>query len=80
MRAARDADVAVLVVGTNDDWETEGNDRESLALPGAQSELIEKVASANANCIVVVNAGSPVNTEWLDSVPAALWLCLWMFL
>ncbi len=72
VRAAETADTVVLVVGTNDDWETEGNDRESMALPGAQSELIEKVARANPSTIVVVNAGSPVNTEWLDSVPAAL--------
>ncbi|MFP8880484.1 MAG: glycoside hydrolase family 3 C-terminal domain-containing protein, partial [Myxococcota bacterium] len=72
VRAAATADAVVLVVGTNDDWETEGNDRESMALPGAQSELIERVARANPNTVVVVNAGSPVDTGWLDSVPAAL--------
>jgi beta-glucosidase len=72
VRAATDADAVVLVVGTNDDWETEGNDRESMALPGAQSELIERVARANPRTIVVINAGSPVDTDWLASVPAAL--------
>ncbi len=72
VRAAQHADAVVMVVGTNDDWETEGNDRESMSLPGAQSELIERVARANPRTVVVINAGSPVNTEWLDAVPAAL--------
>ena len=32
---ARDADVAIVVVGTNEEVESEGFDRDSLALPGA---------------------------------------------
>jgi len=28
--AARTADAVVVVVGTNDDWETEGHDRDTL--------------------------------------------------
>jgi len=72
VRAAEGADAVVLVVGTNDDWETEGNDREGMDLPGDQSELIERVARANPNTVVAVNAGSPVDTGWLATVPAAL--------
>lgn len=41
---ARDADVAVVVVGTNDEVETEGRDRASLDLPSSQNELVRKVA------------------------------------
>ena len=37
--AAR-ADVVVCVVGTDGDWESEGNDRESMALPPPQDELV----------------------------------------
>jgi beta-glucosidase len=70
--AARAADAAVVVVGLNPDWETEGRDRESLALPGRQAELIERVAAANPRTIVVVNAGSPVDASWVERVPAAL--------
>jgi beta-glucosidase len=70
--AARGADAAVVVVGLNPDWETEGRDRESLALPGRQAELVERVAAANPRTIVVVNAGSPVDTGWVERVPAAL--------
>lgn len=70
--AARDADVAVVVVGTNADWETEGEDRTTLELPGRQDELVRRVAEVNANTIVVVNAGSPVSMPWLDDVAAVL--------
>jgi beta-glucosidase len=70
--AARGADAAVVVVGLNPDWETEGRDRESLALPGRQDELVERVAAANPRTIVVLNAGSPVATPWLERVRAAL--------
>ena len=65
------ADVAVVVVGTNDEWETEGFDRETMDLPGRQDELVEAVATVNPNTVVVVNAGSPVTMDWAaDDHPA----------
>ncbi|MGD9701697.1 MAG: beta-glucosidase [Acidimicrobiia bacterium] len=70
--AAAVADVAVVVVGTNDDWETEGGDREAMALPGEQDELVRRVAAANPRTVVVVNAGSPVEMPWIDDVPAVM--------
>jgi beta-glucosidase len=70
--AASSADVAVLVVGTNDDWETEGEDRVTMALPGEQDELIAQVAAANPNTVVVINAGSPVSMPWLHRVRAVM--------
>ncbi|ROS75637.1 beta-glucosidase [Curtobacterium sp. PhB130] len=69
---ARDADVAVVVVGTNSKVESEGYDRSSLALPGHQDALVAAVAAANPNTIVVVNAGSPVEMPWRDDVAAVL--------
>ncbi|MCP9971098.1 glycoside hydrolase family 3 C-terminal domain-containing protein [Actinomadura madurae] len=74
--AARDADAAVVVVGTNDEVESEGFDRTSLALPGRQDELVSAVAAANARTIVVVNAGAPVLMPWRDEVAAVLWAWL----
>jgi beta-glucosidase len=71
--AARDADVAVVVVGTNDEVETEGRDRDSLGLPGNQDELVRAVVAANPRTVVVVNAGSPVLMPWAAEVPAVLW-------
>lgn len=74
VEVARDADTAVVVVGTDDFWETEGEDRTTLALPGRQDELISAVAAVNPNTVVVINAGSPVSMPWLDDVPAVLQL------
>ena len=53
---AKDADAVIAVVGLNDDWETEGSDRTTLALPGRTDELIESVAAVNANTVVVTQA------------------------
>jgi beta-glucosidase len=64
--AAADADVAVVMVGTNDEWETEGHDRTTMDLPGRQDELVRRVIAANANTAVIVNAGSPVTMDWAD--------------
>jgi beta-glucosidase len=69
---AHEADVAVVVVGTNEEVECEGVDRDSLALPGRQDELVARVAAANPRTVVVVNAGAPVLLPWADEVAAIL--------
>jgi beta-glucosidase len=74
VKLAQKADVVVVVAGLNSEWESEGFDRADMKLPGAQNELVEKVAKANKNTIVVLNAGSPVEMPWIDKVPAALQL------
>lgn len=66
------ADVAVVVVGTNDEWETEGEDRTTIALPGRQDELVSAVAAVNPRTVVVVNAGAPVAMPWIDEVASVL--------
>ncbi|MEO3787395.1 glycoside hydrolase family 3 C-terminal domain-containing protein [Actinocorallia sp. B10E7] len=66
------ADVAVVVVGTSKEVESEGFDRTSLKLPGRQDELVRRVAAANPRTIVVVNAGSPVEMPWREDVSAVL--------
>jgi beta-glucosidase len=70
--AARTADVALVVVGTNSRVESEGYDRSSLALPGRQDELVRAVAAANPRTVVVVNSGSPVLLPWRNDVAAIL--------
>jgi beta-glucosidase len=72
VEAARGADLAVVVVGTTADWETEGRDRASMDLPRGQDGLIRAVAAANSRTVVVVNAGSPVTMPWAEDVPAVL--------
>lgn len=69
---ATSADVAVVVVGTTAAIESEGHDRETLALPGEQDELVRRVAAANPRTVVVVNSGGPVLLPWVDDVPAVL--------
>jgi beta-glucosidase len=69
---AAQADVAIVVVGTTEHVESEGFDRPSLALPGRQNELVERVLQVNPRTVVVVNSGSPVLLPWADSAPAVL--------
>lgn len=76
VRAAADADLAVVVVGTNEEIESEGYDRTSLALPGTQDQLVKEVLAANPRTVVVVNAGAPVLLPWLDEVPCVIWAWL----
>lgn len=74
--AAREADVAIVVVGTTEEVESEGYDRPDLDLPGNQDRLVELVLQANPRTVVVVNAGAPVLLPWLDDAPAVLWAWL----
>ncbi|MGY1857191.1 beta-glucosidase [Modestobacter sp. SYSU DS0290] len=70
--AARDADVAVVVVGVTEEQETESVDKSTLALPGEQDALVRTVAAAARRTIVVVNAATPVLMPWIDDVDAVL--------
>lgn len=72
-RAAAEADVAVVFAG---ELVGEGMDRTSLSLQADQDLLIQAVAAANPNTVVVLNTGGPVAMPWLDDVAAVLemWL------
>jgi beta-glucosidase len=71
---ARKSDVAVVVVGYSPKLEGEGFDRKSMDLPAGQDELIEAIAGANKNTIVVVAAGAPVTmTKWIGRVSAVVY-------
>lgn len=62
------ADIA-LVFGTQ--WASESIDVE-LKLDGEQDALIEAVAAANPNTVVVLQTGGPVLMPWADKVPSIL--------
>lgn len=70
--AARAADVAIVVVGTTEEVESEGTDRATIALPGAQDALMAAVAAANPRTVAVVNSGAPVLMPWAGDVAAML--------
>ena len=72
VREAAAADVAIVVVGTTSEIESEGFDRTDLALPGNQDDLVAAVAATGTPTIVVLNAGAPVLTPWRDDVAAIL--------
>jgi len=72
VEVAKNADTVILIVGTNSDWETEGNDRADLSLPANQDQLIENILEANKNTVVVLNSGSPVSMPWLNESKAVL--------
>ncbi|MBE3574010.1 MAG: glycoside hydrolase family 3 C-terminal domain-containing protein [Firmicutes bacterium] len=69
---ARQCDAAIIFAGMPEGYETEGADRPHMDLPGRQNELIEAVARANPNTVVVLNTGSPVSMPWVSRVPAVL--------
>ena len=67
---ASNADEVLLIVGTNSDWETEGNDRADFNLPANQNKLIEAILEANQNTVIAINTGSPVQMPWAKKVNA----------
>jgi beta-glucosidase len=64
-KAAAAARVAIVFAHTN---ETEGEDRPNLELPDNQDQLIEAVAAANKNTVVVLDTGGPVLMPWVGQV------------
>ncbi|PSR80397.1 glycoside hydrolase superfamily [Coniella lustricola] len=74
VQAAKEADVAVVIVGLDSEWESEGYDRQNMHLPsaGSQDRLVEAVLQANARTVVVNQSGSAVTMPWADRVPAII--------
>ena len=56
---AKSADVAILFIGGNRDYESEGRDRKDLSLPFSEQALVDAVTAVNQNTIVVVVGGTP---------------------
>ena len=71
VRVVKGAPAAVVMVY---DEGTEGTDRADLALPESQRALVEAVAAANPNTIVLLHTGAPVELPWRGRVPAILQL------
>ena len=56
VKLASEADAVIAIVGLNADWESEGYDRKTLALPGRTDELISKVLAANPKTVAVTQS------------------------
>lgn len=76
VNAARRARIAVVCAGLPDLYESEGFDREDLRMPAGHVRMIEAVAGANPNTVVVLFCGSAVELPWLDKVKAVLYMGL----
>jgi len=69
---AKRSDVAVIFAGLPERADGEGADRARMDLPANQNSLIEAVAKANPNTVVVYCGGSAVLLPWLDKVKGLL--------
>ena len=73
-RIAQETDLPIIVVGTNEETESEGWDRENLTLPGRQDDLVRAVLAVRPDAIILVNAGAPVVMDWLDTARTVIWI------
>ncbi len=76
VETAKKADVAVVFAGLIDQYESEGFDRDNMKMPAGHNRLIEAVAAANPNTVVVLLCGSAVELPWADKVKAILYMGL----
>jgi beta-glucosidase len=71
VNAAREAEVALVFAGADEEVDTEGQDRSYINLPGAQHELVQAVYAANPRTILVISSNCPVAVNWeQDNLPA----------
>jgi beta-glucosidase len=69
-------DAALVFAGLPDEYESEGFDRASMDMPPDQNRLIEAVAAANPNTVVVLHQGAPALLPWAGSVKGILLMYL----
>ncbi len=73
VEAARNADVAIVVVGERESETGEGASRTTPDLPGVQQDLIEAVHGTGTPIVAVIMSGRPLTIPWLAAhVPAIL--------
>lgn len=72
LKAAAEADIAVIFAGLPESFESEGFDREHMGMPECQNELITEIAKIQENVVVVLHNGSPVEMPWADEVKGIL--------
>jgi beta-glucosidase len=69
--AAKQAKVAILVLGERGDMSGEAASRSDIGLPGVQQQLLEAVAATGTPVVLVLMNGRPLTFEWaVEHVPA----------
>ncbi len=72
--AAANYDDVIVYAGTDRSTAGESQDRSSLALPGAQAQLLDAVAAVNRNTIAVMGTVGAVDLAGFQgNVPAMVW-------
>ncbi|MFP9117674.1 beta-glucosidase BglX [Flavobacterium sp. RNTU_13] len=70
-KAAKEADVVVMVLGEHGFSSGEARSRTSIDLPGLQQELLEEIYKVNPNIVLVLNNGRPLALPWAAAhIPA----------
>lgn len=72
VKAAKEAEVAVIFAGLPDAFESEGYDRQHLNLPECQNHLINEIVKVQKNIVIVLHNGSPVLMPWKNDVKGIL--------
>lgn len=73
IRAARSADVVIMVVGEHHDMTGEAFSRSTLELPGVQLDLVKRIHALGKPVVVVLMGGRPLSINWIDeNIPAIL--------
>ena len=73
---AKQHEIAVVVAGLPESYESEGFDRENMRMPQGHVDMINAVSSANPNTVVVLLGGSPMECDWISKVSAVLYMGL----
>ena len=76
VKAAESASAAIVFAGLPDRYESEGFDRDDMRMPEGHVRMIESVAAANPDTVVVLMCGAPVECGWADKVRAVLYMGL----
>ncbi|MCS6803619.1 MAG: glycoside hydrolase family 3 N-terminal domain-containing protein [Acidobacteriota bacterium] len=73
VRAARQSDIALVVVGESAEMSGEAASRTSLDLPGRQLDLVKAIHATGRPVVVVLMNGRPLTINWIaENVPAIL--------
>lgn len=62
--AAKGSEVAIIVAGLPERWESEAYDRQHLRLPANQEAIIHAVSQVQGKVIVVLCNGAPLEMPW----------------
>ena len=69
---AKEADLVLFIGGDNRIVETEGSDRQTIALPFGQDQLLSDISVVNPKIVTIIVAGAPVDLQTVNQVSSSL--------